>query len=60
MSDDVVWIEVQGKRIGSWKIPDETLSNFQDQQDLGWHIFLDLQRGETEIKVCRGREMPWT
>ena len=40
--------------VGSWKPANERLDNFQQQQDLGWHIFLALQNGADKVEVVVG------
>lgn len=37
--------------VGSWVIPDERIANFEDQKDIGWHIFYALQTGAREVIV---------
>jgi len=38
-------------RIGTWEIPDNRVSNFRAQEDLGWHIMLAFVNGAKEVSV---------
>lgn len=40
--------------VGSWKPANAMLDNFQQQQDLGWHIFMALQNGAEKVEVVVG------
>jgi hypothetical protein len=52
---DVIYLEAVmpgGKVIiGSWVLPDRSLTNFDAQADIGWHIMLCMLDGATEVKV---------
>lgn len=37
--------------IGSWRVPGPRIDNFEAQQDLGWHVFHALERGDTTVTV---------
>ena len=38
-------------QVGNWTVPGELIDNYKSQEDIGWHIFLALNRGETEVIV---------
>lgn len=40
--------------VGTWKASDPTLSNFDEQKDVGWHIFYAVMNGAKSVRVVRG------
>jgi len=41
--------------IGSWQpAKNELINNYQNQSDLGWHIFLSFWKGADRVEVCFG------
>lgn len=40
--------------IGSWTPANERVDNFEQQKDLGWHVFLALQKGASKVEIVCG------
>ena len=60
MSKEKIYIKMTDEfgnicKVGSWDLPNEKLDNFKNQQDLGWHIMLEvLQRKYKKLEIVIG------